>query len=262
MKKLILKLTLMGVLVLLAAVPALAVDYVTHSVQPGETLEKIAVLYCSTWQEIYDANQAAVGLNPNVVFVGTVLTVPNRCAVGLPSTNEIVYDRGAKTHATGSVTNGSYTVARGDTLFSIGQRFGIALTNLRAANGFTADRTRIYTGTQLVIPGLGSTATVLPATPSAPTTLPSTPAAPTNRVFNASECTVQVNVTATFMDAPGGSNVLATLTAGTYPALQVSQVGNATWYQLEYVDTTGWIINVNEAGMQELTFIGSCGLSK
>jgi spore germination protein YaaH len=49
-----------------------------------------------------------------------------------------VFDRGERIYATGSVMNSNiYSVAWGDTLFSIGRRFGVSVDDLRSANGLT-----------------------------------------------------------------------------------------------------------------------------
>lgn len=242
-KRLILAVVIVAALFMSTAGPALAVDYVTVIVQPGDTLAKIALQHCTTWQEIYSINVQSIGSNPNIIEPGTVLTVPNYCAAGSRPDSGGIYDRGPMTNATGTINNGIYTVAWGDTLFSIGQRFGAPLANLRAANGFAQDQALIYAGTHLVIPGIGATGTGTPGT----------------RTFNYGECTVQVNVGATFVDTPGG-RVLTVLGVGTYPALRVSSIGGTPWYQLEYLESTGWIVNTNVGGMQELGFIGNCGL--
>jgi LysM repeat protein len=46
-----------------------------------------------------------------------------------------------------------YTVQRGDTLFSIAQRFGTTVDAIKSANGLTSDS--IFVGQELVIPGAG-----------------------------------------------------------------------------------------------------------
>lgn len=136
----------------LTALPALAQSYVTYVVQPGDTLSKIAARYCTTWQTIYDMNRAAIGSNPSIVTPGTVLTVPNNCGSGSGSG---VYDRGPRTHATGTYSAPYYTVAWGDTLTSIGQRFGVSPQAIMNANGLTSSV--IQPGQVLVIPGAGTT---------------------------------------------------------------------------------------------------------
>ncbi len=57
---------------------AQSVPMVAYTVQPGDTLAKIAARYCTTWEEIYQINAAVIGPDPNVLKPGTVLYVPNR----------------------------------------------------------------------------------------------------------------------------------------------------------------------------------------
>lgn len=50
---------------------------VTYTVKKGDTLGGIASNYPGvTWQEIYAANKAIIGSNPNVIKPGQVLTIP------------------------------------------------------------------------------------------------------------------------------------------------------------------------------------------
>lgn len=157
-KHLLVLLAVFGLLALMV-VPALAVNWVTVVVQPGETLAKIAQRHCTTWQAIFNANQAAIGPNPNIVAAGTVLIVPANCLPGSSGG----FDRGPSTHARGTINNGIYTVVWGDTLFSIAHRFGVPVNALRAANGMPANQTRINAGTQLIIPGHGNNPSPLPS---------------------------------------------------------------------------------------------------
>ena len=73
-----------------------------------------------------------------------------------------VYDRGPREHATGTVSGSTYTVAAGDTFYSIGLRFGLPYQDITRANSL-ADDAWVVPGTQLRIPGLGSAP---PAQPS------------------------------------------------------------------------------------------------
>jgi len=53
----------------------------TYVVQPGDTLSQISARFYGTaayWPGIYLANQAAIGPNPNVLRIGTVLVIPAR----------------------------------------------------------------------------------------------------------------------------------------------------------------------------------------
>ena len=137
--------------------------YVSYTVQPGDTLGKIALEYCTTWKEIYDLNRDTIGKNPNVIRPGMVLTVPAYCSGstgGSTTSTGNVVDSGPRTHATGVYTAPYYTVAWGDTLSSIGLRFGVPWQDIAKANGIKG--TTIYAGQALLIPD--GSVTVTPPT--------------------------------------------------------------------------------------------------
>jgi LysM repeat protein len=138
---------------------AQATTYISYTVKQGDTLGKIAQQYCTTWDAIYTINQQAIGNNPNVIYPGTVLVVPANCGVSSSTPVGTVVDKGPITHATGTYIAPYYTVAWGDTLSSIGVRFGVAWQDIAKANGLTGST--IYPGQVLYIPG-GSTGTTPP----------------------------------------------------------------------------------------------------
>lgn len=134
--------------------PALAsppADGITHIVQPGENLFRIGLKYGVSWTAIMQAN----GLPNTNVYVGQQLTIP----VG-----------GSVTPAASiSYSNpGSYTVARGDTLASIAQRYGVTTASLATANGLTPV-SWVYAGQTLIVPG-GAQAPAAAASAPAPAT--------------------------------------------------------------------------------------------
>jgi LysM repeat protein len=138
--------------------------YVSYTVQRGDTLGKIAQDYCTSWKAIYDLNRDTIGKNPNVIIPGMVLTVPANCVPADSGSSTTppasgVYDRGPTTHATGIYQAPYYTVAWGDVLSAIGQRFGVDWRLIAEANGIKG--TTIFAGQVLYIPG-GSTGTVPP----------------------------------------------------------------------------------------------------
>jgi LysM repeat protein len=164
MKRLLPVLLAVVLLAGILAVPASAASpspTVSYTVHPGDTLAKIGRQFCTPWQEIYYLNQAVIGPNPNVLVPGTVLQVPNHC--GGPHPSCPVYDHGPTLHARGTVYGNIYTVAFGDTSYSVSKRFGLTVDQLAAANGL-ANPNYIYGGQRLVIPGLGS----CPAPPPPP----------------------------------------------------------------------------------------------
>lgn len=48
----------------------------TYTIQRGDTLSGIAKKYGTTWQDLYNANKSVIGNNPNLIYSGTVLTLP------------------------------------------------------------------------------------------------------------------------------------------------------------------------------------------
>ena len=102
---------------------------VTHVVQPGENLFRIALKYGTTVEAIAATNGI---VNPNVVYVGQQLTIPQ-----------------------GSVTPGPgiryHVVQPGETLSGIAMRYGTTPWTIAAANGI-ANINYVYAGQTLRIP--------------------------------------------------------------------------------------------------------------
>lgn len=166
MRRRILLTVMLAVMLTAPALPVLADPGpgVVHTVQPGDTLSNIARRYCTTWQELYQLNAGALA-NPNQLYAGARLRVIDRCGGGWPGGGPWpggglsggpwtgVVDRGARPHAQGYVQGGAYVVVRGDTAYSIGQRFGVTVAALGQANGINP--WLLYPGQRLVIPTLG-----------------------------------------------------------------------------------------------------------
>ncbi len=89
-----------------------------HVVAAGETLAIIAAKYGTTWSAIAAANSL---YNANVIYSGQRLVIPAAGTTTTTTTTTVVQPR-------------YYTVQRGDTLFSIAQRFGTTIVNLTALN--------------------------------------------------------------------------------------------------------------------------------
>jgi LysM repeat protein len=102
---------------------------VTHVVQPGENLFRIALKYGTTVQAIAAQNGI---VNPNVVYAGQQLIIPQ-----------------------GSVTPGPavryHVVQPGETLSGIAMRYGTTPWSIAAANGI-ANINYVYAGQTLRIP--------------------------------------------------------------------------------------------------------------
>lgn len=218
---------------LLAALPASAqgVQYVNYVVQPNDTLSKIAVQYCTTWQEIYNLNYAVIGPNPNILTPGTVLVVPNRCGTGSVPPGCTVYDRGPMMYAQGYVTGNVYTVAYGDTWYSIGVRFGLPYESIQQANGYpVGSTTPLYANTQLIIPGLCGTTSPPPvATPP--------PASTT--------CTITINSAKTAYSQASYTSTIVGVTLINTPYTVTGQwvysPDGSRWYPIAGFEAPAWV---------------------
>jgi LysM repeat protein len=105
---------------------------ITHVVQRGENLFRIALRYGTTVQAIASANGIA---NPALIYVGQRLVIPSS-GTQPPS------------QPTGGTT---YVVQRGDNLYRIALRYGLSYVYLAQYNGI-ANPSRIYVGQVLRIP--------------------------------------------------------------------------------------------------------------
>lgn len=145
---------------------------IIHTVQRGDTVSRLAILYGSTTQAIIDANN----LNQNaLIFVGQGLIIPVRIpapATSTPSPTPLVPvatptpipDTG------GPIVNpGIYVVQPGDTLSRIASRFSTTVSTLAQLNGIL-NPNLIRVGQQLVIPGIGDPVQPPPPPPPAVTT--------------------------------------------------------------------------------------------
>ncbi len=74
-----------------------------------------------------------------------------------------VEDGGPRDHANGTYAAPHYTVAAGDTLYSISLRFDISTAQIKSANGMSNDT--VYTGQVLIIPSADTTPPVPPIEP-------------------------------------------------------------------------------------------------
>lgn len=123
----------------------------THTVQPGETLFRIALTYNVTAEQLISVNHLT---DPSHILVGQVLIIPSTAAP-LP--------------AVANAAPVYYVVQGGDTLNRIAQTYGVALSALMAANGIS-DMNHIEVGQTLTIPGVsapGSGATIPKSTRAA-----------------------------------------------------------------------------------------------
>jgi LysM repeat protein len=145
----------------------------TYVVQRGDYLSLIAQRFGVSLSALMNANGI---VNPNLIFVGQVLTIPGTGGTPLPTpvptTTATPRPTSTATPPAGGTT---YVVQRGDTLWAIGLRFGVSVNAIKAANGLVSDL--IYVGQRLTIPGAGGTpvpTATTTATPGSTSTPPPT----------------------------------------------------------------------------------------
>ena len=147
----------------------------THVVVAGETLSQIAVDLGVDQATLVQLN----GLDPDdVLSIGQTLKVPS----GASSTSSPSNGPLKPAPAASAAGPGTYTVADGDTLWDIAQRFNTTTSALMDANGLD-DGDRLKLGAQLKLPsGASSAGSSGSAAPSARPSAPSSPsgAAPSN----------------------------------------------------------------------------------
>ncbi len=143
------------VIVLLALViqtSAVWADEITHVVQRGETLGSIARRYGVSWVDIAAAN----GIAGDRIYAGQTLVIPGTS--------------GAAPAPAPSGNNPVHVVQAGETLFTIGLRYGMVWTKIAAANGISGDR--VFAGQRLIIPVNGPAPAPAPAAQPEPTQEP------------------------------------------------------------------------------------------
>ncbi len=149
---------------------------VKHTVQAGENLYRIALDYGTTVEAIAQANGIT---NPNLIFVGQVLTIPedrNACADGDAGSDGHGDDHPARTpvvtpvvtppHRAGEIV---HVVQAGENLFRISLKYNL-LTSIVAAYNGIANPNLIYVGQKIRIPS-GTAAVAAVSTPG-PTATP------------------------------------------------------------------------------------------
>lgn len=117
----------------------------THTVQAGETLQKIGDRYGVDWRVLAAANSIA---NPNRIAIGQALTVPSAAQIAaLPTPTPTATPYPIQRQRAHRI----YVVQAGDTLVSIAQRYAVPLDDLRAIYGIRGEFL-LYRGDILLIP--------------------------------------------------------------------------------------------------------------
>jgi LysM repeat protein len=116
-----------------------------HVVQPRETIYCIARAYGVSPSAIVSHNGIS---NPNWITSGQVLAIPD-AYTSLPSGPSCPRQCGPYTPACSCTT--THTVARGESLYRIGVRYGVSMWRIAECNRIT-NLNLIHTGTVLCIP--------------------------------------------------------------------------------------------------------------
>jgi LysM repeat protein len=117
-------------------------DDIVYTVQPGDRLVDIAARYGVSASAIVRANGLA---NADTIFPGQKLIIPSPASAPAPTAAPTV----------APPQNVTYTVQLGDTLASIGRKFGVAASAILQANGIS-NPDLIWVGQKLIIPAGGT----------------------------------------------------------------------------------------------------------
>lgn len=146
----------LSVMMALTAVPALA--QTTYTVQPGDTLSAIAARFGVTVTAVAEANHI---VNPNLINVGQVLTIPGASDDSAPAPAPDSDPEPAPAES------GTYVVQAGDSLAQIAAGYGVTVAAVAQANGIN-NPNLIYPGQVLAIPGAGASAPPAASAPAPP----------------------------------------------------------------------------------------------
>ena len=131
-------------------------DPCTYTVRPGDTVYRIAIGHDTSVAAMQEANPDLTGENP-VIHPGDLLKIPD-CEAGpavnaTPSATGIapIIAPAGETATPINVGGQTYKVQRGDTLYTIAQRFGVTMSSIIAANNID-NPDRLSVGQELVIP--------------------------------------------------------------------------------------------------------------
>ncbi len=152
MKKITVTVVLVTILLVLSASMVAAAGGTYHTVRQGQTLFGIGRQYGVSPYYIAQVNNLT---NPDCIYADQVLYIP--AEVSRPSYPNKNYDYGCNYYCgdnNGGYNRTSHTVAYGETLSSIGYKYGVSAWAIASANGlYNIDC--IYAGQTLYIPMAG-----------------------------------------------------------------------------------------------------------
>jgi LysM repeat protein len=152
---------------------------ITHTVQRGDTVSRLATLYNSSIDAIQQANGLTAG---SLIFVGQELVIPVPAAATPTATPLVIVV--TATPSDGDIVGNTYVVQPGDTLSSIARRTNSTVAAIAQLNGIV-NPNRIFTGQRLVVP-VSSIPTATPVPVITATPIPAataTPVPPSPRVY-------------------------------------------------------------------------------
>ena len=114
----------------LLKIPSSLLPETTYTVQRGDSLYSIAAKYNTTVEELKRIN----GLTTNILSIGQVLKLPSNESAESPSVDEGI----------------SYTVQKGDSLYSIAKKYNVTIDEIKELNNLTSNLLSI--GQVLLIP--------------------------------------------------------------------------------------------------------------
>jgi murein DD-endopeptidase MepM/ murein hydrolase activator NlpD len=139
------------------------------TLQPGETVETIARRYgVPTWaimraNNLADASRVQPGARLVIPRYDGANAPPSTAATSTPQSKPAPAQTAASAPSRGGQV---HTVSAGETLYSLGRRYGVSHAAIAQANGIS-NNASLRIGQRLNIPG-GSTSTAAKSTPSAP----------------------------------------------------------------------------------------------
>jgi LysM repeat protein len=155
------------------------IGWVPYVVQPDDTLDKIAVYFRVNSSKLQQANcLLTTGLLPGVLVYVPPVPTPTSLPCGAPY-NWIVY-----------------IIQPGDTLYHLGQVYGISVTELQRANCL-GNSTLLHTGQRLYVPFLAT---------RTPSPLPLIPATPTGALTNTPDISSLPSITPSDTPIPAASD--------------------------------------------------------
>lgn len=127
-------------------------DECIYSVQGGDTLYSIALEYDLLPEDFYPVNPE-LQVNPNSLYIGQEIRIPGCVSDGTPTVNPVGTQATPQSQTSVPAGTQAYTVAEGDTLYSIATRFGVTVQAIVDATPFLVnENTIIRPGDVLVIP--------------------------------------------------------------------------------------------------------------